>query len=437
MLNLEYNINYIFDMFKYKKTILKNKIPLILVPMVGVKTATALIMVKTGSKYENRSESGLSHFLEHMFFKGTKRRPDTLTLSAELDVLGGEYNAFTSKEYTGYFVKVAEGKLSQALDILGDMLTASKFEAEEIEREKGVIIEELNMYEDNPLMHIEDVLETCLYGDTPAGWDTIGTKKNIQSFKRADFLRYFNRQYGAKSIKVILSGAIKETDQKQARQIFENIKTNNWQDKMAVKEKQTKPVLKSVFKATDQVNLSLAVRAVPVGHPQELALKMLSVILGGSMSSRLFISLRERSGLAYYVKTSTEFYSDSGYLTTQAGVPKDKAAAAVEIILAEYRRIANEDVAPEELARAKDLMSGKLLMQLETSDDVASWYGRQTILRDKFIEPTELNKRLRALTAKDIRQAAELVMKDWNLNLAIIGPIKEAGKQKLLKMLKI
>ena len=437
MLNLKYNINYIFDMLKYKKSILKNKIPLILVPMPGVKTATALVMVKTGSKYENRAESGLSHFLEHMFFKGTKRRPDTLSLSAELDVLGGEYNAFTSKEYTGYFVKVAENKLSQALDILGDMLTSSKFEAGEIEREKGVIIEELNMYEDNPLMHIEDVLETCLYGDTPAGWDTIGTKKNIQSFKRADFLRYFNRQYGAKSIKIILSGAIKETDLKQARRIFGNIKTNHWKDKIAVKEQQTRPQIKSVFKATDQVNLSLAVRAVPVGHPQELALKMLSIILGGSMSSRLFISLRERSGLAYYVKTSTEFYSDSGYLTTQAGVPKDKAAAAVEIILAEYRRIASGDVTTEELSRAKDLLSGKLLMQLETSDDVASWYGRQTILRDRLIEPAELNKRLRALTVKDIRQANELVMKDKNLNLAIIGPIKEVAKKKLLKMLKI
>jgi predicted Zn-dependent peptidase len=437
MLNLKYNINYIFNMFKYKKIILKNEIPLILVPMSEVKTATALVMVKTGSKYENQAESGLSHFLEHMFFKGTKHRPNTLTLSADLDVLGGEYNAFTSKEYTGYFVKVVEGKLAQALDILGDMLIYSKFEAVEIEREKGVIIEELNMYEDNPLMHIEDVLETCLYGNTPAGWDTIGTKKNIQSFKRADFLRYFNRQYGAKSIKVILSGAIQESDQKQARRIFENIRNNSWKDKVGVKEKQIKPAIKSVFKATDQVNLSLAVRAVSSGHPQELALKMLSVILGGSMSSRLFISLRERSGLAYYVKTSTEFYSDSGYLTTQAGVPKDKAEAAVSIILAEYRRIASEDIAAEELARAKDLLSGRLLMQLETSDDVASWYGRQTILRNKFINPVELNKQLRSLTVKDIRQAAELVMKDKNLNLAIIGPIKEGGKKGLLKMLKI
>ena len=434
MLNLKYNYQF---MYKYQKLSLANKIPLILVPMAGVKTATALIMVKTGSKYEGRLESGLSHFLEHMFFKGTKRRPDTLTLSAELDVLGGEYNAFTSKEYTGYYVKVAEGKLSKALDILGDMLTASKFEAAEIEREKGVIIEELNMYEDNPLMHVEDVLERCLYGDTPAGWDTIGTKKNIQSFKRSDFIRYFKRQYGAKSISVILSGAVKESDRKQARKIFGQIAVNKWKDKLAVKENQLRPAVKGVFKATDQVNLSLAVRTFPVGDKQELALKMLSVILGGSMSSRLFISLRERSGLAYYVKSSAEFYSDSGYLATQAGVPKDKAKAAVKIILEEYHRIANEDVSSEELSRAKDLMSGRLLMQLETSDDVASWYGRQAILRHKFIEPSELDKQLRAISAADIRQAAQRIMQTKNLNLAIIGPLKVKALSDLLKMLKI
>jgi len=423
-------------MYKYKKLSLSNKIPLILVPMPGVKTATALVMVKTGSKYENRAESGLSHFLEHMFFKGTQRRPNTLALSAELDVLGGEYNAFTSKEYTGYYVKVAEGKLEAALDILGDMLTSSKFEAEEIEREKGVIIEELNMYEDNPLMHVEDVLESCLYGDTPAGWDTIGTKKNIQSFKRSDFVRYFKRQYGAKSISVILSGSIKEADIKQARKVFNKVLINNWKDKVAVKEKQSKPAIKAVFKATDQVNLSLALRSFAVGDKQELALKMLSVILGGSMSSRLFISLRERSGLAYYVKTSAEFYSDSGYLTTQAGVPKNKVKEAVKIILEEYRRIANEDVSAEELSRAKDLVSGKLLMQLETSDDVASWYGRQAILRHKFIEPAELNKKLRAITISDIRLVAQRVMRDKNLNLAIIGPSKANEISDLFKMLK-
>ncbi|MDD3285643.1 MAG: pitrilysin family protein [Patescibacteria group bacterium] len=424
-------------MFKHQKILLSNKIPLILALMSGVKTATALVMVKTGSKYEKKEESGLSHFLEHMFFKGTLKRPDTLSLSAELDALGGEYNAFTSKEYTGYYVKTAAGKLDCALEILGDMLNNSKFDAIEIEREKGVIIEELNMYEDNPMMHVEDVLESCLYGDTPAGWDTIGTKKNIRAFKRADFLRYFRRQYGANSIAVILSGSIRPADKAAALKIFGNFPLNAWRNKIAVKEKQERPSLKIVNKKTDQINLALALRTVPVGHVQELALKLLSVILGGSMSSRLFISLRERSGLAYYVKTTAEFYTDSGYLSTQAGVPKGKAEEAVKIILSEYRKIASEDVPAAELARAKDIISGRLLMQLEASDEVASWYGRQVVLRERLSNPDELEKKLRSLSASDIRKAAMMVMKNKGLNLAIIGQISSLEKKSIKAALKL
>ncbi|HPW05480.1 MAG TPA: pitrilysin family protein [bacterium] len=424
-------------MSKHQKILLSNKIPLILAPIVGAKTATALVMVKTGSKYEKKEESGLSHFLEHMFFKGTDKRPDTLSLSAELDALGGEYNAFTSKEYTGYYVKTAAGKLGQALEILGDMLSNSKFDAVEIEREKGVIIEELNMYEDNPIMHVEDVLESCLYGDTPAGRDTIGTKKNIRAFKRSDFLRYFRRQYGAHSIFVILSGSIRPADKAAAAKIFGIFPINTWRNKIAVKEKQEQPLLKIVNKKTDQINLALALRTVPVGHSQELALKLLSVILGGSMSSRLFISLRERSGLAYYVKTTAEFYSDSGYLSTQAGVPKGQTEEAVKIILSEYRRIASEDVSTEELARAKDVVSGRLLMRLEASDEVASWYGRQAVLREHLSDPDEVEKKLRSLKVSDIRQAARMIVKNNGLNLAIIGQISSSEKKNLQAALKL
>lgn len=252
-------------MIKYNKEFLDNSLPLILLPMKETRIVTALLMIKTGSKYETCSESGLSHFLEHMFFKGTKKRPNTLDISSALDALGGEFNAFTSKEYTGYYVKVLAGKLESALEILADMLSASKFEAEEIEREKGVIIEELNMYEDNPLMHIEDVLESCLYGNTPAGWDTIGTKETIKSFKRDDFIKYYQRQYGAKSMTLILSGAVSSADIKLANKYFSVFQPNKWKDKLRVIEAQKKPAIKIIFKKIDQVNLSLALRTFPVG----------------------------------------------------------------------------------------------------------------------------------------------------------------------------
>lgn len=419
-------------MNKYKKDILSNKMPLFTIPIKGTKTATALFIFRTGSRYESRRNNGISHFLEHMFFKGTEKRSSTLALSSELDSLGGEYNAFTSKEYTGYWIKVASDKLPAALEIMADMLLHSKFSAAEIEREKGVIIEELNMYEDNPLMHIEDVLEACLYGDTPAGWETIGTKENIRRFTRADFLRYLNTQYGSKSAAVFLAGNITARDKQVARRLLSGFRPNAWCDKRKTVEKQVKPNLRAVFKKIDQANLSLAVRAYPAGHPQEFKTKLLAIILGGAMSSRLFIRLRERNGLAYYVKTTVEAHSDSGYLTTQAGVPINRVESAVKIILEEYRRLTEELIRPEELRRAKDLLRGRLLLQLESTDDLANWYARQTILRKKIVTPDAFISAMEKITASELRQTARLIFQDSGLNLALIGDIKTARLKELL-----
>jgi predicted Zn-dependent peptidase len=420
-------------MNKYKINILSNKIPLITIPVRGAKTITALVIIKTGSKYETRVNNGLSHFLEHMFFKGTERRPDTLALSSELDSLGGEYNAFTSKEFTGYWVKVAAAKIGTALDIVSDMLLHSKFETVEIEREKGVIIEELNMYEDNPLMHIEDVFESCLYGDTPAGWETIGTKANIRRFQRADFIKYFQTQYGTKSIVIVLAGGVQAADQARAAKLFHDFPANQWQAKVAVREQQARPQLRITPKKIDQINLSLGVRAYPIGHPEEFKVKLLSVILGGSMSSRLFINLRERNGLAYYVRTTAENYTDSGYLTTQAGVPVGQAEAAVKIILAEYKKLTTELVSVTELKRAKDLLHGKSLLQMEATDNLATWYARQAILRSKVITPEEFLKRIKAISPAELRATAQKIFVNRGLNLAVIGPVTGAKLKPILK----
>jgi len=420
-------------MNKYKIDVLSNKIPLISVPIKGAPTVTALIIIKTGSKYETRLTNGLSHFLEHMFFKGTVRRPNTLTISSELDSLGGEFNAFTTKEFTGYWVKVAAPKLKAALDIISDMLLNSSFDETEIEREKGVIIEELNMYEDNPLMHVEDVFESCLYGDTPAGWETIGTKENIRRFKREDFLKYLNAQYGTRSAYVVLAGGVRKDDQKAVARMLAGFKSNKWQDKPAVKEKQTKPQLKIAVKKIDQVNLSLGVRTYPVGHPEEFKVRLLALILGGSMSSRLFINLRERKGLAYYVRTMSEFYSDSGYLTTQAGVPIGKTEEAIKIILAEYKKLTEELVTPKELKRAKELLQGKSLLQLEATDNLANWYARQAILRKKIMTPAEFLREIKKIDAPQLRQVARNIFIDRGLNLALIGQVQAGKIRRILK----
>jgi predicted Zn-dependent peptidase len=419
-----------------KYTTLGNKMAYISAPLSGTETITALVVIKTGSKYESRRENGLSHFLEHMFFKGTSKRPTALSLAAELDGVGGEYNAFTSKEYTGYWIKVSGDKTEIALEIVSDMLLNSKFESEEIEREKGVIIEEINMYEDNPLMKIEDVFETCLYGDTPAGWDVAGTVANVKSFKRQDFMNYFTRQYGASSATLILSGNVPKNADALVKKYFLNFTKNTWKDKVKVKENQKNPAVLSVHKKTDQVTLALGVRTQAIGHKEEFIIKLLSIILGGSMSSRLFSEVRERRGLAYSVRTSTEFYSDSGYLATTAGIKLGHEEEVVNIIINEYKRISEELVPDEELKRAKDMIRGRLAISLEASDDLANWYGRQAILRKKYLSPADYIKEIEKIKPADLRRVAKKIFIVKNLNLALIGPLtskKEASLKKALK----
>jgi len=448
--------------------------------MLGTKTATALFMVATGSKFETSRSSGISHFLEHMFFKGTVKRPTTLALSSELDKLGGEYNAFTSKEYTGFWVKVEASRLGPAVEVLADMMLNSKLEAAEIEREKGVIIEELNMYLDNPLLYIEDLFEQCLYGDSPAGWDTIGTKANILRFKRPDVMAYWRSQYSAEQSLICLAGKLPfchsddpelvegeeesliageressiidpssrgfgtQDDKKIAafvNKYFKHLSKNVYKDKPAVTEAQKQPQVKLHYKKTDQAHLSLGVRALPFGHRDELAQKILSAILGGSMSSRLFTNLRERHGLAYYVRTNSETYTDSGYVTTRAGVPVDKVNQAASIILAEYKKLVTEKVEARELNKVKQMLTGRAALELESSDDIASWYARQAMLFHEQKQPAKIQtpedyyRELKRITAEDVLKVAREIFVNNKLNLAVIGPYKHKDDlENILKM---
>jgi len=421
---------------KLKSIKLKNGLPVYSINLPQSKTVTILIMHKTGSKYESREISGLSHFVEHMMFKGTKKRPDTLNISSELDSLGAEFNAFTSKEYTGYYIKVPKNKINNAIDILSDILINSKFDSEEIEREKGVIIAELNMYEDNPNMSIEDVFEACLYGDSPAGWDTIGNKETINSFKRDDFIKYFSSQYGINGSALFLAGNFSEKSIKKVlEKKFAKMNDNDYKNKVKVIEKQDKPQFKLKTKKIDQSVLSLGFRAFSSHHKDEPILKLLAIILGGSMSSRLFIELRERRGLAYFVRASTELYTDSGYIAVCAGVPKDKLEESIRVILNELQKFKETLVSPAELKRAKDLMTGRLIVSMEQSDDYSSWYGQQFISKKEFISPEERLKKIKKVSASDIKKLAQKLFVNSSLNLAVIGEVKD--EKKIKNILKI
>ncbi len=417
-------------MNKYSQEKINKKIKFISVPLMGTKAVTVLIMVKTGSRNESRSNNGISHFLEHMMFKGTKKYPNALSLASALDSVGAEFNAFTSKEYTGYYIKARADKLKLSLEILSDMVENSQFKQEEIDKERGVIIEEINMYKANPMMRIEDVLETCIYGDNSAGWEVIGTTENIRKFKRQDFLSYYKKQYGASNLSLIVAGNLSKDYKELVKKYFSNFFDAKAKEKSVVKNKQLKPQILIEYKKSDQVNLSLGVRTFPTGDKRETALKLMQIILGGSMSSRLFSEIREKRGLAYYIKAQTELYSDSGYLAAEAGLRTESTLEAIEVILKEFNKLKDELISDDELNRAKELIKGRLALNLEGSEEVASYYGRQTINRDKIISPEEFLKKIDKVNALDIKSLAEDIFKDDKLNLAILGPIKESAKLK-------
>jgi predicted Zn-dependent peptidase len=409
----------------FRQSFMKNGLQILLVPVVHAKTITLLVLVPTGSRNETRDTNGLSHFIEHMLFKGTERRPEAALISCDLDALGADCNAFTSKEYTGYYVRAAADKLEIVADVLSDMLLNSRFDAAEIEKEKGAIIEEFNSYEDDPGDKIGDIFEECLYGDTPAGWDTLGTKNNVRGFKREDLIRYFRRQYDSRKAVICLAGNLNMTAAKElVAKYFGNWPQSSFEERFPIEENQSKPAAKIVFKKTDQINLSVGVRTFASGHRDELAVKLLAIVLGDSTSSRLYLELRERRGLAYDVSAYAENCVDAGYLSAQAGIPTDKLSEATEIILKEFQSLTTELVPENELRRVKDMLAGRLVLDLETSDDLAMWYGTQAIKGKIILTPEAWLEKINTVTAADLLRVAKIIFQDKNLNLAAIGPIK-------------
>lgn len=419
----------------YQKYTFKNGLRLVTVPMANTKAVTVLVLVGTGSKYETKEINGISHFLEHMFFKGTKKRPNTLAIAETLDKIGGEYNAFTSKEYTGYYAKVAGKYLDLALDWVSDIFLNSKLEQKEIEREKGVIIEEINMYLDQPQRYIWKIWEQLLYGDQPAGWLILGEKETIKTIKKQQFINYLKNHYSAKNTVVVVTGDINKNIESKVKNYFKSINTGNPKTKNKVIENQTKPGLLLYYKKTDQTHLRLGVRGYNLLHSNKYVLDILGVILGGNMSSRLWIDIRERHGLAYYVRTGTENHTDVGWLCTGAGIDNKKVNKAIQIILKNYKLIRDKRVSNEELKKAKDFVKGRTILAMEETDEQASFYADQELLENRILTLDEIFARIEAVTVSDIQRVAKDIFKPEKLNLALIGPFKDKAKfERLLKL---
>jgi len=416
-------------MNQFKHHILSNGLRVVLIPQPQSLAATVLVLVETGSKYEKKNINGISHFLEHLCFKGTTKRPTALAISSELESLGAASNAFTGHEVTGYWSKASFDKLDNLLDIISDIYLNSLFDEKEIEKEKGVIIEELNMYEDTPMRKVGDIFMELVYGDQPAGWDVGGTKEVIRSLHRDDIVKYRSRHYVAKATTVIVAGALDEKKTlARIRQLFDNVPTSQKHSKLKVEDYQKKPAVLVRHKAVDQTHMIIGFRAFDMFDKRRYALDLLGDILGGGMSSRLFQRVREELGAAYYVKAGADLFTDHGFFAVSAGLDNKRVSEVISVILDEFKKISSSLVGPKELRKSKNHTIGHLMIGLETSDELASFYGQQELFHRKMLGPKEIAKRIEAVTAKDILKVAKDIMKNKHLNLALIGPFKNKKK---------
>ena len=383
-----------------------------------------------------------------MFFKGTKKRPTALEIASTIDSVGAEFNAYTGKESTGFYVKSAAQQLPLALDVLTDIISDSLFDVKEIEKEKGVIIEEINMREDMPMAMVGEVFDELLYKTTPLGQRIIGKKANIKKMQRQAFLDYLERFYQPKNMVITIAGDCSSlmegvstlhkqalNDSLVALQRCERLGSKN--DHFAILKKfsfsQTKPQLKLHYKKTEQAHFCLGVRGFKRTHSDRYVLSVLATILGGNMSSRLFTEVREKKGLAYYIKTSIGRFHETGYLVTQAGVDVNKIEEAIKVILAEYQKAVS--VTAEELKKAKEFLKGRLILALEDSRAVAALYGESELLENKIKTPQEIIKGIEKVTLEDLARVAKKLFLPKNLNLATIGPCKQ--KSRFAKILKL
>lgn len=421
---------------EFKKITLDNGLRVILAHLPAFRSTTAIVLCGTGSRYETKATNGISHFLEHMFFKGTNKRPSAMDISHALDEVGADYNAFTGKESTGYYIKAASVHLPLALDMLSDMVWNSKFDESEIERERGVIIEEINMYEDTPMRRVAEIFEQVLWGDQPLGWDIAGKKEVIRRVKKGDFLDYISNRYAPNNMVVALAGnfdggkglsLVKEYFGQKARHKVKSFSP--------VLVKQTKPTVRAVYKKTDQAHLVVGVHGFKLGTPERYNVALLSTILGGGMSSRLFVNVREKRGLAYYVRADHEAYLDAGAFAASAGVDLKRIDDAIQVILLEFLQIAQKPVGEKELKKAKEYLKGRLILSWEDSRTVASTFGIDELMEGRVRTLEEFLKKIDEVEAQGIQRVAKQLFVGSKLNLAVIGPFKDQTRfEKILKL---
>lgn len=411
----------------FERTALSNGTRVVTAPMSHAQSVACFVMFAAGSRYETRDESGIAHFAEHMFFKGTERRPTARDIASEIDGIGGEFNAFTGKEVTAYYVKCAAETRDVALDVLVDMLRHSRFDAGEIEREKGVIVEEMNMYADTPRSYIGNVWERHLYGDQPLGWDIIGTEETVRAATRETFVGYLDRWYRPERTVVGLGGNVGEGLVDRLEALLGDAPATATGAARELETGASGGVVRVHTKQSDQAHIVVGAPSYPIGHPDRYALQLVGTVLGGGMSSRLFTEVRERRGLAYYVFCGNSSYADAGAIAAQAGVDLNRIDEAIETIVHELRQAASEPVPAEELEKARAFAKGRFVLGLESPHGTIMFGLRREVLEGRTAEPDEVLAGLDAVTAEDVQRVAADVL-GGELRLALIGPFDDPSR---------
>ncbi len=422
---------------KIIKHILSNGLPVIFIQSHDFPTLTTMFLVGAGSRYETKTNNGIAHFFEHMAFKGTKKYPNAKLISQTIDGIGGDFNAFTAKDHTGYWVKAPKAHFDTVINLLSDMIRHPLLESAEIEREKGVIVEEINMYEDMPARKVGDIFDDIMFPGHPLGYDIAGTEKTVRSFSKTTFIHYLADHYHSGNTVLVIAGGLNH-DGKEIDKYLSNIEKNlgNWGKQTKKKfvkfdHLQKKPEIEIFYKKTEQAHLVLGYRAFAQTDPRRYILSVLAGILGGSMSSRLFTELRERRGLCYYISTSRDLYEDTGYIATQAGVTNnfEKVQEAINLIINEHKKIADGDLETEEIERVKEMLKGRLLLSLEDSHDAASLIGGRYLFEKELINPDMIIQNIDKVNEVQLIETAKKLFLTNQMSIAVIGPFK---KQKIV-----
>ncbi|KKR09941.1 MAG: Peptidase M16 domain protein [Candidatus Woesebacteria bacterium GW2011_GWA1_39_21] len=420
----------------YTLDTLPNGLRVITVELPNFESATLSVWAAVGSRYENPKISGISHFLEHMVFKGSKKRPTAKAISEAIDSFGGEFNASTSKEWTNFYIRARVGKIETAFDVLSDMVLNPILDVKEIEKEKGVICEEIAMYEDTPMAKIDDVFENLIFKGNFMATDIIGTKESVRGIQKSDFVSYRKSHYFTDNILLTVAGGVKRKDViGLASKYFKSVKNSKTKEPEKFQSLQEKPQVLLKSKKNDQGHLIAGFLGRERGHEKRYEEVVLNSILGGGMSSRLFLEVREKRGLCYAVKSSSEYYKETGYLSVYAGVDLKRIDESIKVILDQMYGLASGKykITNKELTKAKEYIKGHMALSLENTKAVGAYFGLRQLLLRKIETPQEAIEKINKVTAEGVRDYAKSIFKPSRLNLAVIGPFEDSKRfEKLL-----